>query len=87
MLNPKSGRDLRRNYKRLMIFLIGFFVFALILCYLLGLAGIHPVLNGFIIIVCAGVFYLLFLFICAKIDKNKAKKLEEEATKDPFVKK
>lgn len=86
-MDKKSGRDLRRNYKRLMIFLVSFFIFALVFCYLLMLAGLSPVLSGFIIIVCAGIFYLLFLFICAKIDKKRANRMQEEATKDPFVKK
>lgn len=86
MLDPKIGRDLRKNNKRLMIFLVSFFIFALILCYLLLKVGLSPVLAGFIIIICACVFYLLFLFICAKIDKRRAKRMQEEATKDPFIK-
>ncbi len=86
MLNPKQGRDLRKNYKRLLIFVISFFFFALVLSYLLMRAGLHPVLNGFIIIVVASIFYLLFLFICAKIDKKKELRRKEDANKDPFTK-
>ena len=85
-MNPKQSRDLRKNYKRLMIFLISFFVFALIVCYLLMRTGISPILNGFIIIVLACIFYLLFLFICAKIDKRKEERMKDEETKDPFIK-
>ena len=87
MLKPNESRNLKKQYKRILIFLSIFFVFALVLCYLLMLAGISPVLNGFIIIVCASIFYLLFLFICAKIDKRKARKQLEDPTKDPFTKK
>jgi phosphotransferase system glucose/maltose/N-acetylglucosamine-specific IIC component len=48
--------------------------------------GISPILNGFIIIVLACIFYLLFLFICAKIDKRKEERMKDEETKDPFIK-
>ena len=47
----------------------------------------HPVLNGFIIICITAVLYLLFLVICAKIDKKKKEKLEANKNKDPFTKK
>ncbi len=84
MINPQENKSLHRKYKRLMWFIGVGFVFALVLCYLLMLAGLHPVLNGFIIICCAGVGYLLFLWICAKIDKKKAAKAENDKTRDPF---
>lgn len=84
MLAPKESRGLRRQLKRTMWFLAGIFVFCLIESYLLVLAGVSPVVNGFIIIVTAAVFYLIFLLICAKIDKKKAKERVENKTKDPF---
>ena len=47
--------------------------------------GLNAVLNGFIIICLAGIFYLVFLFICAKIDKKKGKEREKDKNRDPFI--
>ncbi len=84
MINPKESKQLNRRYKRMIWFVGIFFVFALVECYLLQLAGLSPVLNGLIIILTAGVFYLLYLFICAKIDKKREAKREQEKNRDPF---
>lgn len=85
MFDPQQHKSLHKNYKRLMWFIGIFFVFALVICGLLLMAGLSPVLAGFIIICLAGVFYLLFLFVCAKIDKKKEAKKEQEANRDPFT--
>lgn len=85
-MRAKDSRDLKRKYKRMLIFLAIIFVVELVLCYLLMMAGLSNVLCGVIIVLTASIFYLLFLFICAKIDKKRAERLEKEATKDPFTK-
>lgn len=85
MIAPKESKGLKRTYKRMLWFVCIFFVFALVISYLMVRAGIHPVLNGFIIIVCASIFYLIFLFICAKIDKKKDAKREKDEHRDPFT--
>lgn len=83
-LDPQSNKDLHMKYKRMMIFVCVFFVFALVIAYLLMRAGVGPVVNGLIIICLAGVFYLLFLLICAKIDKKRKARREEDKNRDPF---
>lgn len=85
-MRAKDSRDLKRKYKRMLIFLAIIFVVELVLCYLLMIAGLSNVLCGVIIVLSASIFYLLFLWICAKIDKKRAERLEKEATKDPFTK-
>ena len=85
-MRAKDSRDLKRKYKRMLIFLAIIFVVELVLCYCLMMAGLSNVLCGVIIVLSASIFYLLFLFICAKIDKKRAERLEKEATKDPFTK-
>ena len=84
-LNPQENKHLHRNYKRMMWFVCVFFVFALVICYLLQRAGLNPVLNGFIIICLAGVFYLLFWLICARIDKKREEKRKQDDNRDPFT--
>ena len=85
MLDPQQHKSLHRNYKRLMWFIPLFFVFALAIFFVLyTYAHLSPVLIGFIIICIATVFYLLFLFVCAKIDKKKDEKRESESNRDPF---
>ena len=85
MLLPKEGRDLRKTSKRLMWFLLGVFILDAFICFLFfKYTQMNKVLAGFIIICTTGVLYLLFLFICAKIDKKKKEKLEKSGKKDPF---
>lgn len=84
MIVPKESKSLRKTLRRTMWFLVGIFAFCLVESYLLLLAGVPAVWNGFIIIVTASVFYLIFLAICAKIDKKKEKREAEEKHKDPF---
>ena len=84
MQNPK--REFKNSMKRAGIFIACFFVFALIISTLLILyTDIPQWLNGLVIIVLAGVFYLIFLVICDKIDKKKEEKRKNILNKnDPF---
>lgn len=84
MIAPKESKNLRKSLKRTMMFLVGVFIFCLVESYLLQLAGLSAVWNGFVIIVTAAVLYLIFILICAKIDKKKEQKLRENKSKDPF---
>lgn len=85
MLLPKEKRDLRKTYKRLLWFLLGVFIFDAFICYLFfRYTTMHPALSGFIIIVITAILYLIFLWICAKIDKRKKTKMEASDKKDPF---
>lgn len=87
-MKPEESRDLRKNSKRLMWFLLCIFLFdAVIVFTLINYAGLSPVLSGFIIIVITAVVYLCFWLICAKIDKKNKIKHEKESYKDPFTKK
>ena len=82
-----NKREYKRKVKRTAWFIGVYFVFALFFCAFLQVVGVKsPVLNGFILIVTAGVFYLLFLFICAKIDKKREdNELEKPKDFDPFA--
>ncbi len=84
-LDPQANKQLHRKYKRMIWFVAIFFIFGAVISYLLVLAGVNPILNGFIIICLAGVFYLLFLLICAKIDKKREEKREKDKNRDPFA--
>ncbi len=87
MLMPKERRDLRKTYKRLGIFLLIVFLLDVFICFLfLKFTDMSTVLCGFIIICITAVLYLLFLLICAKIDKKKKQRLENSGKKDPFSK-
>lgn len=87
MINPEERRDLKKANKRLIIFLALVFFLDGFICFLFyQYTNMHPVLNGFLIIVITTFLYLLFMGICAKIDKRKARRLEESGKKDPFVK-
>ncbi len=81
-----NKRALKKSMKRMAWFIGIYFVFALFFAALLQIAGVPQWLNMIIIILVAGVCYLLFLLVCAKIDKRKAER-EVEKTKDfdPFV--
>ena len=86
MLARKEGRDLRKTIKRTLWFLVAIFLICLPESYLLILAGVSPVVNGVIIIATAAIFYLIFLIICAKIDKKREQDRLESSSKDPFSK-
>lgn len=79
-------REHKNKVKRIAWFFGIYFVLALFLCALLIVAGIPQWLNMLIIVVMGGLMYLLFLFICGKIDKKREEE-EKEKTKefDPFA--
>lgn len=81
-----NKRALKKNMKRMAWFVGIYFVFALFFAALLQVAGVPQWLNMILIILVAGVCYLLFYLVCVKIDKRKAER-EQEKTKefDPFV--
>ncbi len=86
MLDPKERRNLKVSNKRLAIFLAIIFVFDCFIAFLFfKYTNLHSVLCGFIIIVITAILYLLFLLICAKIDKNKEKKRANRGKRDPFT--
>ncbi len=87
IINPKEKRDLKKSYKRLAIFiLVAAFIDSFIAFLFFFYTNINQVLCGFIIIVITTILYLLFLYICAKIDKKRAERLAKENKKDPFSK-
>ena len=87
-MTPEEGRNFRRNYKRLMWFLLGIFLIDFFIVFvLINYAHLSSVLAGFIIIVFTSICYLCFYLICAKIDKKKKEQQNSEKYKDPFTKK
>lgn len=81
-----NKRVMKRNVKRMAWFLGIYFVFALFFSSLLLIAGVPQWLNMLILVVTAGVCYLLFWIICVKLDKKKQEKeLEREKEFDPFA--
>ena len=87
MMKPEDKRDLKKSYKRLALFLAIVFVFDAFIAFLFfKYTKINEILCGFIMVVITGILYLLFTLICAKIDYNKKKKIEESGKKDPFTK-
>lgn len=87
-MTPEEGRNFKRNYKRLMWFLLGIFLIDFFIVFvLINYAHLSSVLAGFIIIVFTSICYLCFYLICAKIDKKKKEQQNSEKYKDPFTKK
>ena len=87
-MTPEDGRNFKRNYKRLMWFLLGIFLIDFFIVFvLINYAHLSSVLAGFIIIVFTSICYLCFYLICAKIDKKKEEQQNSEKYKDPFTKK
>lgn len=85
MLMPKESRNLKRNLKRLGLFLLVMFLIDVFICFLLiKYTSLSGVVCGIIVILITSVLYLLFLLICAKLDKKKEEKLKNK--KDPFSK-
>ena len=82
---PNESRDLKRRTKRLLIFLGIVFIFDAFICFLLlSYTGLSSVVCGVIIIAITSVLYLLFLWLCAKIDKKRKEKIDKNKKKDPF---
>ena len=67
-------------------FIGGYFIFALFFAALLQIAGVPQWLNIIIIVLTAGVFYLLYVLVCGKLDKRKEEKDKEKKEKkeDPL---
>lgn len=84
-MQSKKG-ELKRKTKRMAWFIGGYFIFALFFAALLQIAGVPQWLNIIIIVLTAGVFYLLYVLVCGKLDKRKEEK-DKERTKefDPFA--
>lgn len=81
-----NKRVIKRNVKRMGWFIGIFFVFALFFSALLQVVGVPQWLNIIIIVLTAGIFYLLFLLVCAKIDKKKNEaESKKEKEFDPFA--
>lgn len=81
-------REFNKKVKRAGIFISCYFFVALIISSLLILyTDIPQWLNGLVVIVSAGVFYLIFVVICDKIDKKKEERKKNILEKnDPFAK-
>jgi membrane protein implicated in regulation of membrane protease activity len=81
-----NKRVMKRNVKRMAWFLGIYFVFALFFSSLLLIAGVPQWLNMLILVVTAGICYLLFWLVCDKIDKkNEEREKEKEKEFDPFA--
>ena len=84
-LRPEDRRNLKHSYKRIGWFLLGVLLIDAFIAFLLYYyTPISDVLCGFIIIVITTFLYLVYLWICSKIDKKKKEKLEKSGRKDPF---
>lgn len=84
-MQQNEKRDLKVKSKRLLWFILGVFIVDAFICFLLfRYTSIDDVLAGFIVIVFTALLYLLFLFLCDRIDKKKKEKLENAGKKDPF---
>lgn len=83
--NMSGRRQMKQQMKRTMWFICVYAVIALIIStVLIVYTDIPQWLNMLVIVVVAGVFYLLFLWICAIIDKKKAEKQQQNPKDDPF---
>lgn len=83
--NMSGRRQMKQQMKRTMWFICVYAVIALIIStVLIVYTDIPQWLNMLVIVVVAGAFYLLFLWICAIIDKKKAEKQQQNPKDDPF---
>ena len=84
-MSNNGKKEQKIQIKRTMWFIAIYAVIALIISSLLIVyTDIPQWLNMLVIVVLAGAFYLLFLWICAIIDKKIAQKEEKNPTDDPF---
>lgn len=84
-LNSGDKRPMKKQVKRTMWFIAVYAVIALVISsVLIVFTNVPQWLNMIVIIVLAGVFYLLFLWICAIMDKKKAEKDAQNPKDDPF---
>ena len=78
-------RPMKKQLKRTMWFIAGYALVAVVLSAIMIVYDIPQWLNMLVIVVLAGVMYLLFLWICAIIDKKKKEKQAGEEKDDPFA--
>lgn len=84
--NFGDKRQMKKQVKRTMWFIAAYALVALVISsVLIVFTDVPQWLNMLVIIVLAGLFYLLFLWICAIIDKKKAEKDEKNPKDDPFA--
>lgn len=83
---PDNGkRQMKKQLKRTMWFIGVYAVVALVLsAVLIVFTNVPQWLNMIVIISLAGAMYLPFLWICARIDKKKQEKAEQNPKDDPF---
>lgn len=87
-MQNNDKREAKKQVKRTMWFIGIYALVALVISALLIVyTNIPQWLNMIIIIVLAGAFYLLFLWICAIIDKKKVEKDAISPPDDPFSEK
>lgn len=87
-VNMSGRRLMKQQMKRTMWFICVYAVIALIIsAVLIVYTNIPQWLNMLVIVVIAGVFYLLFLWICAIIDKKKAEKQQQNPRMIHFLNK
>lgn len=86
-MKDTGRREFNKSVKRGVIFISIFAVFAIVISTLLILyTDIPQWLNGLIIILIASVCYLIYYFVCVRIDKKKEERVKESLKKkDPFA--
>ena len=85
MLQPKDKRPMKKTMKRFVWFVVAYFIVALFVAgSLIAFTDIPQWANIIICVVLAGAMYLVFLWICATIDKKKKQK-EESRPKKPDI--
>ncbi len=84
-MQSKDKRPVKKMMKRFLWFIVAYFVVGLIVATVLAVyAGVPQWANILICVVLAGAMYLVFLWICATIDKKKKQK-EESQPKKPDI--
>ncbi len=82
MLEPKDRRPIKKTMRRFVWFVVAYFVVALVVAGLLiAYTNIPQWANIIICVVLAGAMYLVFLWICAKLDKKEKEKEESQPKK------
>lgn len=85
MIQPKDKRPMKKTMKRFMWFVVAYFIVGIFVATALAVwADIPQWANIIICVVLAGIMYLAFLGICARIDKKKKEK-EESQPKKPDI--
>ncbi|MBO5395197.1 MAG: hypothetical protein J6A28_04810 [Clostridia bacterium] len=85
ILKPNESRDLKKSYKRILWFLLGVLLIDAFIAFILyRYTAISDFLCGLVVVLFTTIAYLIYLWICGKIDKRKKEKLEKSGEKDPF---